>query len=201
MAMRSSITTLLGGAMLAAVLTPAGTAYAAGLTVTDGTAYVWESTDQAEYVASAQVDNVDVQSLRVRHLANRIVVTASYVELVKDADVTLVVSNVLRFDDGPAVTIMVDTFQKASGESVLYTRRGPVDCGGFDATIDYAADTVELVVPRTCVGTPRWVEANYVALGNAEGESEDGPTYTNYRDNALTTGSGTGGWTERVRRG
>ena len=201
MAMRSLTTTLLGGAMLAAVLAPAGTAYAAGLTVTDGTADVWEtSTNDGVYVASAQVDNVDVESLRVRHLTNRIVVNASYVELAKGDEVPLLVSTVLRFDDGPALTIMVDTYHRAAGDSVLYNRRGEVRCGGFDATIDYAADTVELSVPRNCVGGPRWVEANYVSLASVEDpETESG--WVNYRDNALTTGSGAGGWTERVRRG
>jgi hypothetical protein len=201
MVMRSLTTALIGGAVLAAFLAPAGTAYAAAVTIADETSDVWEdSAEDGAYVTSAQVTNVDVESLRVRHLANRIVVTADYVELAKGSDVPLGVTNRLRFDDGPALTISIDTFHKASGESALYNKRGPVECGGYDATIDYAADTVELIVPRRCVGNPRWVEANFVSQGSVESsDAENG--YLTYRDNALSSESGAGGWTERVRRG
>lgn len=201
MAMRLSTATLLAGAVAASVLAPAGTAYAAGVAITDGTADVWvNSTSDGSYVASSEQTNVDVESLRVRHLTNRIVVVADYVELDKGSDLPLFVTNRLRFDDGPAVTVMVDTANVAAGESVLFTRRGPVECGGFDATVDYATDTVELIMPRKCVGSPRWVEANYVSQAYVESnEAESG--YVGYVDNALSDGSGTGGWTERVRRG
>ena len=197
MAMRSSTATLIGGAMLAAVLAPAGTAYAATVDVTDATSDVWENSQSNEtYVASGEVDNLDVTSLEVRHLTNRIVVTAAYVELKRDGVPPAPISR-LRFDDGPTVTIQVDTFNRWSGESVLYTKQGPVDCARFDHAIDYTANTVELSVPRGCVGGPRWVEVNYISQGFVK----DGNEYRGYRDNALTTGFGTGGWTERVRRG
>ena len=44
----------------------------------------------------------------------------------------------------------------------------PIRCAGFDHTIDYTANTVQLSVPRSCVGNPRWVEVNYVGLGNVD---------------------------------
>ncbi len=200
MAMRPSTTALLGGFLLAAVLTPSLTAYAATVDVTDATSDVWENfTNDGEYVPTELTDNLDVTSLEVRHLAKRIVVTAGYAEL-KKAGVPLVLSSRLRFDDGPAVTIMVDANPRWSGDGVLFGRRGPLDCGGFDHAIDYAANTVELSVPRKCVGGPTWVETNYVGLGYVE-DSDAESGYRNYRDNALSDGSSQGGWTDKVRRG
>jgi hypothetical protein len=38
-----------------------------------------------------------------------------------------------------------------------------VACAGLSHRIDYATETVTLRVPRTCLGSPRWVSAN---LGN-----------------------------------
>lgn len=200
MTLRPSTATLIGGAMLAAVLAPAGTAYAATVDVTDATSDVWESaTGDGVYVASDEVNNLDVTSLKVRHLTNRIVVTAAYVELKREG-VPLALMSRLRFDDGPVVMAQVDTFHRWSGDSVLHTKRDEINCGRFEHAIDYEANTVELNVPRGCVGGPRWVEVNYVSSGFVEDpDVESG--YRSYRDNALNAGSSTGGWTDRVRRG
>lgn len=205
MTMRSFTAAFLGGTVLAAVLAPTGAAYAASHTVDDSTEDVWEpvwnaDTETVDYLAAGSVLNVDVDTVVVRHTARRIVVTTTYAEL-KRQEITLAVSSRMRFDDGPAVGMMVDTWGKWSGTSVLFKKSGaPIECPGFDHAIDYAANTVELIVPRSCVGNPSWVEVNYVGLGNVEDpESESG--YRNFEDTAHSAESGWNGWTERVKKG
>jgi hypothetical protein len=173
--------------------------------VGDQTSDVWEAqydtaTDTTAYVPVGSVNNVDVQSLRVRHLANRIVLKATYVNLNKK-QIVLGATGSLRFNDGPEVGFFLDTYYKWSGETVLFkTGSGdPISCSGFDHTIDYAADTVEVSIPRKCVGDPRWVRAAYLATGNKEDDTADGG-YRNYRDNALSTGHGYAGYSARVRK-
>src|SRR4051812_4526949 len=169
MASRSAL--LVGGAVLAA-LAAAMPAYADAVTTTDETADVWEAvyhsdTDTTDYVNAGSVLNMDVESVRVRHLANRIVVKATYVELRREG-VIFGASSRLRFNDGPTVGFSLDTYNRWGGESVLYESGSgdPIRCGGFDHSIDYATNVVEVSIPRTCVGNPRWVEASYMATGN-----------------------------------
>ena len=205
MTMRSITAALLGGAVLAAVLAPTGAAYAASRSVDDGTGDVWEPVWNAETGTVANVEagsvlNVDVDKVVVRHTARRIVVTTTYADLQKQ-EITLAASSRMRFDDGPAVGMMVDTWQKWSGETVLYKQSGmPIKCAGFDHAIDYTANTVQLSVPRSCVGDPRWVQVNYVGLGNVE-DPESASGYRNYEDSAHHAGSGWNGWSNRVRKG
>lgn len=205
MTMRSITAALLGGTVLAAVLAPTGAAYAASRSVDDGTGDVWEpvwnaETETVDYFEAGSVLNVDVDKVVVKHTARRIVVTATYAEL-KKQDITLGASSRMRFDDGPAVGMYVDTWQKWSGETVLYKKSGmPIECAGFDHAIDYTANTVQLSVPRSCVGNPRWVEVNYVGLGNVEDpESETG--YRTFEDSAHSANSGWNGWSDRVKKG
>jgi hypothetical protein len=203
MRLRTKTTAIVGGAILA-VIAPATAAHAGAITIDDETSDVWEilydeETQDETLVEAGSVDNVDVDSTRVRHLTNRIVLTTTYTDLTKQ-DIILGAIGDLRFDDAPAVGFYLDTYQDWSGETVLFKSRNgaPIDCGGFDHAIDYAANTVEFSIPRKCVGSPRWVEARYVGTANQEDEEVG---YRNWRDNALTSGSGTGGWSERVRRG
>ncbi len=205
MALRTKTTTLLGTAVLAAVLAPAASAYADSLKVDDETSDVWEAvwnedTQSDDYVEAGSVNNVDVTSLRVRHLANRIVVTATYAELNK-GKVVLASTSTYKFNDGPTVGVMLDTYAKSSGETVMYTthRGKPVDCKGLDDTIDYDANTVELSIPRKCVGDPRWVQVGYVGTGSEEDSSSEFG-YRNYRDNALDTGHTYNGATAKVAK-
>ncbi len=205
MTMRSITAAFLGGTVLAALLAPTGAAYAASHTVDDATGDVWEpvwnsETETVDYLEAGSLLNVDVDKVVVVHTDRRIVVTTTYAEL-KKQEITLAPSSRMRFNDGPAVGMMVDTWSKWSGESVLYKKSGmPIRCAGFDHTIDYTANTVQLSVPRSCVGNPRWVEVNYVGLGNVEDpEVESG--YRNYEDTAHTSASGWNGWSARVKRG
>jgi hypothetical protein len=203
MSPRSAV--LAGGAVLAAVFA-ATPAYADAVTVTDETADVWEAvyhsdTDTTEFVSAGSVPNMDVESVRIRHLANRIVVKATYVELKREGVIFGGTSR-LRFNDGPTVGFSLDTYNRWGGESVLYESGSgdPIRCGGFDHSIDYAANVVEVSIPRSCVGNPRWVEATYMATGNVEDDTVDGG-YRNYRDNGLNAGhSFSGGFSERVRK-
>src|SRR5688572_27392386 len=103
MTMRS-ITTALLGASLAAVLVPAGAAYAGSTTVQDEASDVWESvwnseTETEDMVEAGSVHNIDVDKLVVRHTARRIGLTATYEDL-KKQEIVLGAASKLRFDDG-----------------------------------------------------------------------------------------------------
>ena len=204
MKLRSTTSAVIGGTLLA-VLAPTAAAYADAISIDDDTSDVWESmyddeTGTESFVEAGSVLNVDVDKTRVRHLANRIVVTATYAEL-KKQDVILSPYGQLRFNDGPAVGFAVDTYRKWSGESVLYKvgSGDPINCAGFGVVIDYTANTVEVSTPRKCVGNPRWVEARYIATGNQE-DPEAPSGYHNWHDSSLTAGSGVNGYSERVQK-
>src|SRR3954452_16186665 len=124
MTMRPRSAAVLSGVVLAATFAASAPANADVVTVDDPTSDVWEAqydaaTDTTTYVEAGSVANLDVQSLRVRHLANRIVLKATYAELNKK-DVVLGASGTLRFNAGPEVGFSLDTYSKWSGESVLF---------------------------------------------------------------------------------
>lgn len=61
-----------------------------------------------------------------------------------------------------------DLFDLETGERVR--------CPGLSHDIDYEADRVTVAVPRTCIGTPRWVRLSLQnSLGKPDGTYSDNP--------------------------
>ena len=203
MNLRSLRTGLLAAATLTAVLAPAGAAFADALVVDDSTSDVWEDvydeeTQTQTYVEAGSVVNVDVASTDLRHKAKKVVITFTYADL-KSKQVHFMTRSRLRFDDGPKVVAAVNAMDTWKGRAELAKDRTgePISCDGLSRAIDYDLNTVELSIPRSCLGNPAWVELNSVNIGYDE---VDG-TFHNYLDNVLRAGHSYDGWSDRVAKG
>lgn len=206
MFMRSYKAALLTGAVLAAVLAPAGAASAQNLTHDDATADVWEDvwnydTNTQEYYEAGSQTNVDVLSTVVRHLPTKLVLRFTYADL-KRSGTRFGIINHLRFPDGPQIVAAVDTNTRWKGIPVLAKNRTgePIRCPGLDHAIDYSANTIELTIPRSCIGTPTWVDVNSFAVGQEDDPESESGVHA-YIDNSLNGGHGDNGWTRHVRKG
>ena len=78
---------------------------------------------------------------------------------------------------------------------ILKPSGGGVRCAGLKREVDWAADAVELVVPRACLSKPRWVQV-VVAAGNYAGDGR-----RSYIDVAGKAGHAFSGWSDKIRRG
>lgn len=202
--MRSIKPGLLAAVVLTAVLAPAGAASAKTITVEDGSGDAWqdvynpETNSQEDVEAGAKL-NVDVLKTVIKHTDHKLILKTSYSEL-KKQDVTFMIRHQLRFSDGPKIGAAVDTFGGWKGTGALFKNRSgaPIKCANLSQEIDYAANTIELNIPRTCLGGPSWVQVNSFAYGSEAGQ-EEGES-RQFHDNALRAGSGYGGWTEKVRK-
>jgi len=194
---------LLTTAILGAVLAPAAAASARSLTIDDSTADTWENvynpdTQSDDWLAAGSKLNTDITKTVVKHSANKITITATFDDLkAKDAGYGLV--DRLRFDHGPKVVANVDANGKWKGQAALYTNHSgqQIDCAGLTHAIDYTANTVEISIPRSCVGKPTWVEVAEFSVSNV---SDDTTTHS-YIDDAGTDSHGFGTWSDKVRRG
>jgi hypothetical protein len=203
MAMLKTTAALIGGAVLEVTATT--TAHAATVASTDGTGDVYETTwneetGTEEVTEAGSTTNVDVESLKVRHTARKVILTARYADLTR-GEVILGAGLQMRFADAPKMGAFVDTYNSWAGEAVLYKARNgrPVDCDRLDVSIDYADDHLVVSVPRSCVGNPRWVQVNYLAYGSQE-DPEAAGGWHSYRDNAHHAGPELDGWTARARK-
>jgi hypothetical protein len=208
--LRSTLKTgLVATALLAAVVGPATAASAQSATITDSEGDVWQifsdySTGETAYTAAGSQTNVDVLSTVVTHTGRRVNATLTYTDLAKEgARPSAVV--LMRFDSGPQRFAVVDTSGSWKGKDVLVKNGknsgGPVACAGFTHEIDYTANTIVMSVPRSCLGSPTWVEASVMSQGWIEGgETEE--TSTSFFDNGAKPGhSYTPTWTGKIRKG
>lgn len=203
MTTRSIKAALLTTAILGAVLAPAAAASAKSLTIADDTADTWENvynpdTQSDDWYEAGNKLNTDITKTVIKHSATKITITATFDELkAKDARYGLV--DKLRFDHGPKVVADVDTNGKWKGQAFLYTDRSgaQIDCAGLTHAIDYTANTVEISIPRSCVGKPMWVEVAEFSVSNTSDAAGD----HSYIDDAATAGHKFGTWSDKVRRG
>lgn len=199
----------LAAAVAAAVLAPAAAASAASTTITDGTGDVWENTyDLATgldvWIPTESAYNTDVVSTVIRHNLRRVTIKMTYNDLQKQPDVSISAVVRMRFDQGPQRFAFVDASPGSwGGSSQVFknnTRTGPapVTCGGLTHALDYVANTVTMSIPRTCLGSPTWIEANVVSR-SAANLGQD--VQRNLFDNGQSAGHTDGGWSARLRRG
>jgi hypothetical protein len=83
--------------------------------------------------------------------------------------------------------------------TMLGGRHGRIRCRGLAARVEYVARRVRAVIPKRCLGSPRWVQVSMATL-TVKGENEDDVTV--YGDDAILNGAFMGAsWGPRVRRG
>ena len=204
MTTRSLKAALLTSAVLGAVLAPAAAASARSLTIDDSTADTWENvynpdTQSDDWFAAGSMLNTDITKTVVKHSTNKIIITTTFYDL-KAKDARYGVVDRLRFDHGPKVVADVDTNGKWKGQAYLFTDHSgeQIKCAGLTHAIDYTADTVQVSIPRSCVGKPAWAEVAEFSVSNV---TDDAGTTHSYIDDAATAGHKFGSWSDKVRRG
>jgi hypothetical protein len=201
-------TGLVATALLAAVVGPATAASAQSATVTDSAGDVWQSiwnpeTEEETFVAAGSLTNVDVLSTVVDHTRSSLEVTMTFSDLAKEG-ARPTPALVMRFNQGPRRVALVDASTSWKGKDILFkdgkNSNGPSKCDGFTHKIDYTTNTVAMSIPRSCLGTPRWIEAAPVTQGVLA--STDGGESQYFFDNGGKPGhSYTLPWSTRVRKG
>jgi hypothetical protein len=131
----------------------------------------------------------------VRHGARRVIVKATYVELRRSADPLFLMFEV-RTNEGLKRQVRVETMSSPKGSSMFSKPNGTdVRCSGLSHAVDYAANTVTVSVPRSCLSGPRWVQL----LVGAISMSPQGDAYVDNGHNATSDEPKT--WSARVRKG
>ena len=143
----------------------------------------------------------DIRRTVVRHTARTVQVTVSFVEL-RRTDET--VGHFFSFvtDDGVRRDVTLVAYRgKRQGELEMMTRTGrTVECDGMQRAIDYAAGTVRLVVPRSCLKAPRWVRAG-MGTYRFDSATELGHVLVDDAHRNGSIGRSHPAWGDRVRRG
>ncbi len=199
---RALATTLLASGLLA---TSAGAAGAATGIFLDSEGDTWTTIyDKASDSSSGYQEsegpqpNADITGVRVRHTTKVVELTVRYAQL-DEAAPPFLLAEQMRFDSGPQRRVEVNTYGGPRGRIDLLkgTRRTPVDCGGLKHVIDYFTETVTITIPRTCLGSPRWIETQ--AFSDATFENEQ--FVIDVVDNGQDAGAEPIGWTTRVLKG
>lgn len=191
---------------LAAVLLPVSPASAATLAIADATGDVWRSDfdfatgEETEPQPAGSPVNADLTRTVVKHSARKVVLTARYADLQKQAH-RFAFAVQLRTNEGVRREIGVETFSREGWGGTAYfgSPKRELRCQGMNHGIDYATEKVTVAVPRACLSRPRWVQVRAVAVAfddttrdqfvsyfdNGHDESADEPT----------------AWSGKVRRG
>lgn len=184
----SSRRVTIGAAVLGALACLAGTAapVSAGdeggsrVVLHDRVGDVWRvNVRTSEAVEAGRVPHVDVRRTAVAHTNHAVVVRMRFSDLRRSG----------RSWYWTGITVAPGEFRfvrvtsapgRRAGRAVLLEEPGGarIACPGLWHAIDYAVDTVQVRVPRRCVGSPDWVRVN---VGNSY-ETEPGSRY-HYGDN------------------
>ena len=193
---------LLASAVAVSVLAPAASASAQKLVVADAAGDSWQEVyhdDQdPTYVEAGSQPNADITKVVVRHGSRAVTLRTKYAELVKGDDMLMGLAKI-RTNEG-AKRIVFGFRAPGMGTDVgMFNRRGDVRCRGLAMRPDWAADAIDIVVPRACLSKPRWVQVVVGAVSSTvDPETEQDTTYV---DVAGSTGHGFTGWSAKVRRG
>lgn len=160
--MKSWLTRAVCAAVLATGALAAPAASAATLTIRDsaGDVGVTDGPDSVRLHGSRA--NADLLRVRVAHRPRVVYATLVYDDLRRGTDWRL---GIVRLRTSLGRTFQV-SWNAESGNTRgsadlgrVHQGRGGVRCRGLAHTVDHAADAVTLTVPRSCIGTPRWVRA------------------------------------------
>lgn len=155
----------------------APSAYAENVVHVDATADVvsigWEDEAGAEVTEPAPMQkNGDILRTAVQHRLRKVILTTSYVELRKVAPPSHFVALVTNESVRRHVEV-ISTAEHPQGQVLFSTGFGrAVPCTGLERRIDYLANTLRVVIPRSCLSAPRWVRAGFGTLRTQETDLE-----------------------------
>lgn len=145
-----------------AVAALAAPASAQSLVLRDGHGDVWVTGAVGGWTPAPNSTQGDVTALVVRHQERRVSVVARYVDLSRTGSYA---SYDLRLRNGAGMLrefVLEAAPHHWVGSVRVFSRSGdPVGGCLVQHRIDYAHDTVRLDVPVSCLGTPRFVQANF----------------------------------------
>ena len=180
-------------------------------TVRDGAGDVWEArvdfdTGDLTVNRTDVQRNVDVRNVKIAHSARKLKFWVRYGEARHNDDL-LGIDFALKTPERRMMSMSMAFDRQA--DSFLMRRNGkPVNCHGLQAEMQYAKDEFELVIPRRCLGRPKWVKVGGVTskvdLGALEELMESGAepeAISAYGDLLGSHGYKRITWTERLYRG
>ena len=160
-------------------------AYADRHTVTDAAGDVASTVGQSDtYTPAPDRVEGDIVSSTVKHGARKVVMTLRY----RDLSTSTEVDEHVFFVHTSKMTRVVRLFANASnpgGKAVLTKAHGKKVRCHVGRRIDYNLNTATVMVPRSCLGQPRWVK---VGMGSVL-FSDAGPSGQVWIDDALSTGT------------
>lgn len=159
----------------------------------DATGDVWEAVrDDEGYVVgwdhAGSPGNADVVAVDAGHERRQVVFTVRLADLARGPQHDPFISQErMVFDHGPGVTAEVHTTLGWHGRSFLFSSvtGNRVRCPDLRHEIDYAADTVQVWVPRSCVHRPRWVRYSVTQWTLGGGSTATLEDDHDYFDNGL----------------
>lgn len=137
----------------------------------------------------------DVISSTVKHKKRTVILQLAYRDLVNDAEYDAHVFFV-RTSKMTRTVRLVASSADPGGRAIMYKGKKKVSCH-VRRHIDYTFNTATVVIPRSCLGKPRWVKAAMGGVMFTGGTATD----TTWIDDALSTGTdGTAVFGPRVFR-
>lgn len=146
------------------------------------------------------VSNGDITRISARHAARRVFVHTTYTDLDVSADESAQLVRVVT-NSGLRRFAVIYTAPNSADSTIVLTRPNgaPVRCRNITAARDTTANVMQVVIPRSCLGYPRWVKVGVGHVATAPGTA----TAAGVFDDAMLSGSlgDNIALTPRVRRG
>lgn len=165
----------------------------------DVIAWGWDNETETEIsVPAPEQTNGDILRTVVQHRLRKVILTASFAELRKADPATHFVSIVTNESLRRHVEVAA-TVARPQGRVLFSTGFGrAVRCTGLERRIDYLANTLRLVIPRSCLSAPRWIRAGIGAVRTHDAEMQ---TFVDDANLQGAVGSAHPTFGARVRRG
>ena len=159
------------GAVLATLLSTAPPSHAEREVVIDGRGDVWSPKGANGWKRQGSVVNTDVRRTRLIHGLENLSVKVKYRNLKKrvsdEVDFELTVRN--KQGEVFDVLVVVDSLFRATSVSVWNAiEYEEVPCEEAAGSASLARETISFTVPRSCLGSPKWVKV----FGHAESYAE-----------------------------
>lgn len=189
------VRSLVAVATAALVLVPSA-AHADTYRHTDATGDVAANVGQSDSYTPAP-DRVvgDVVASTIKHKKRTVILQLAYRDLVNDAEY----DEHVFFVRTNKMTRTVRLFASSSnpgGRAIMFKGRKKVSCH-VRRHIDYTLNTAAVVIPRSCLGQPRWVKVGMGGVMFTGFTASD----TTWVDDAMSTGTdGTAMWSPKVFR-
>jgi hypothetical protein len=187
-------------------------AHAQNARVNDRSGDVWRATDdEAEpYVAAGSPLNADVDRTTVEHGSRDLLITTTYERLAQRRHSVFPIWTIRTSNGTQYSAAVLAGPGDWPGQSFLFTDSPPPllrmqaqvegqvegqgECRRLSHAIDYVADTITILVPRTCLGAPDQVRVR----STAQASSEAGKSFY---DNGHNRGHGRKGYTRLLSAG